>query len=169
MLTVKEPISLGVLLMINELDNIIITVALEGEQGSFSIHPKDITTHLTPRIVNGEWMMKVRIEAKGEVVLNTTDANLTDPAKVKALKQAWEDKLEKAAHQALHMSQQEQKTDFFRFADIFRKKYPQQWKAKKDQWEAIYPGLRVEVSAKTSITGNGRSTGPQGIPEQSAD
>lgn len=168
-LTVKEPVSLGVLLMINELNNIIMPVALEGEKGSFSIQSKQITTMLTPSIVNGEWKMKVRIQAKGEVVLNTTDANLTDPSKVMALKKAWEKWLKGAAGQALRMSQQEQKTDFYRFADSFRKHYPQQWKAKKDQWEAMYPELRVEVSVKASITGNGRSTGPQGIPEQSAD
>lgn len=155
--------------MINELNNIIMPVALEGEKGSFSILSKQITTMLTPSIVNGEWMMKVRIQAKGEVVLNTTDANLTDPSKVMALKKAWEKRLKEAAGQALRMSQQEQKTDFYRFADSFRKHYPQQWKAKKDQWEAMYPELRVEVSVKASITGNGRSTGPQGIPEQSAD
>ncbi|MEK3904634.1 Ger(x)C family spore germination protein [Paenibacillus sp. FSL R7-0179] len=168
-LTVKEPVSLGVLLMLNELDNIIIPVSLEGEGGSFSILSKQITTMLKPSIVNGEWKMKVRIVASGEVVLNTTDANLTDPAKVKALKQAWLEKLKEFAGQALHMSQKEQQTDFYRFADSFRKQYPQEWKAKKDQWEAMYPGLKVEVSVKTSITGNGRSTGPQGIPEQSSD
>lgn len=168
-LTVKEPVSLGVLLMINELNNIIMPVALEGEKGSFSILSKQITTMLTPSIVKGEWMMKIKVQAKGEVVLNTTDANLTDPSKVMALKKAWEKRLKEAAGQALRMSQQEQKTDFYRFADSFRKHYPQQWKAKKEQWEAMYPELRVEVSVKTSITGNGRSTGPQGIPEQSAD
>ncbi|WP_340023532.1 Ger(x)C family spore germination protein [Paenibacillus sp. FSL K6-1096] len=168
-LTVKEPVSLGVLLMIKELNNIIMPVALEGENGSFSILSKQITTMLTPRIVNGEWMMKIRIQAKGEVVLNTTDANLTEPAKMKALKQAWAKKLKDLAEQALHMSQKEQKTDFYRFADTFRKHYPQEWKKKKEQWEAMYPGLQVEVSVKTGITGNGRSTGPQGIPEQSSD
>lgn len=155
--------------MINELNNVIMPVALEGEEGSFSILSKQITTMLTPSIVNGEWMMKIRIVASGEVVLNTTDANLTDPSKVMALKKAWEKRLKEAAYQALHMSQQEQKTDFFRFADAFRRHYPQQWKAKKEQWEAMYPGLQVEVSVKTSITGNGRATGPQGIPEQSAN
>ncbi|WP_238652039.1 Ger(x)C family spore germination protein [Paenibacillus piscarius] len=168
-LTVKEPVSLGVLLMIKELNNIIMPVALEGEDGSFSILSKQITTMLTPRIVNGEWMMKIGIQAKGEVVLNTTDANLTDPAKVKALKEAWAKKLKDLAEQALHMSQKEQKTDFFRFADSFRRHYPQEWKKKKEQWETMYPGLQVEVSVKTAITGNGRSTGPQGIPEQSSD
>lgn len=168
-LTVKEPVSLGVLLMINELNNIIIPVKLDQQKGTFSIQPKSITTTLTPRIVNREWLMKIRIVAKGEVVMNTTDANLTDPAKMIELNQAWEDKLKELARQALQMSQQEQKTDFFRFADTFRRHYPQEWKAKKEQWEAMYPQLQVDVSAKTSITGNGRSTGPQGIPEQSAD
>ncbi|ETT56163.1 MULTISPECIES: Ger(x)C family spore germination protein [unclassified Paenibacillus] len=168
-LTVKEPVSLGVLLMINELNNIIIPVKLDQQKGTFSIQPTSITTTLTPRIVNREWLMKIRIVAKGEVVMNTTDANLTDPVKMIELNQAWEDKLKELAQQALHMSQKEQKTDFFRFADTFRRHYPQEWKKKKDQWEAMYPQLQVDVSAKTSITGNGRSTGPQGIPEQSAD
>ena len=91
--TVKEPLSVGVLLLAKELNSIIMPVEFEPLKGSFSIRLIENKTSLKPRIVNKQWSMKVDIQTRGEVVLNTTDANLTDPAVLTKLEKEWSAKL----------------------------------------------------------------------------
>lgn len=122
--TVKEPLTVGVLLLAKELNNIIMPVEFKPLKGSFSIQPLEIQTVLKPRIVNQQWSMKVDIQTRGEVVLNTTEADLTDPAVITKLEQEWSAKLTSLAHDALVMSQKELRTDFsnspLNSADIIR-------------------------------------------------
>ncbi|WP_258166527.1 Ger(x)C family spore germination C-terminal domain-containing protein [Paenibacillus sp. PCH8] len=164
--TVKEPLSVGVLLLAKELNNIIMPVEFKPLKGSFSIQPIEIQTVLKPRIVNQQWSMKVDVQTRGEVVLNTTDADLTDPAVITKLEQEWSAKLTTLAHDALDMSQKELRTDLFKFAVEFRRYYPNHWKKQEKNWETIYPELDVEVKVEAHVVRTGKSTGPQGIPNE---
>lgn len=164
--TVKEPLSVGVLLLAKELNNIIMPVEIKPLKGSFSIQPIEIQTVLKPRIVNQRWSMKVDIQTRGEVVLNTTEGDLTDPAVITKLEQEWSAKLTTLAHDALEMAQKELRTDLFKFAVEFRRYYPHQWKKQEKNWETIYPELDVEVKVGAHVVRTGKSTGPQGIPDE---
>ncbi|WP_340401898.1 Ger(x)C family spore germination protein [Paenibacillus sp. FSL H8-0079] len=164
--TVKEPLSVGVLLLAKELNNIIMPVEFEPLEGTFSIRLIDIKTTLKPRIVNQHWSMKVDIQTSGEVVLNTTDANLTDPAVLTKLEKEWSAKLTSLAYDALDLSQKELRSDFFKFAVEFRRYYPKQWKKQEKNWETLYPELDVEVKVDAHVVRTGKSTGPQGIPNE---
>lgn len=164
--TVKEPLSVGVLLLAKELNNIIMPVEIKPLKGSFSIQPIEIQTVLKPRIVNQRWSMKVDIQTRGEVVLNTTEGDLTDPAVITKLEQEWSAKLTTLAHDALNMAQKELRTDLFKFAVEFRRYYPHQWKKQEKNWETIYPELDVEVKVGAHVVRTGKSTGPQGIPDE---
>lgn len=162
--TVTEPLSLGVLMLSNELDNIILQVKMPGLPGTFSIRPHHIEARLKPRIREDKWSMMIDIETTGEVVLNTTNASLAKQQVMVALEQAWEEDLKLLAEQALQLAQHELHADLFQFAVEFRRHYPRQWKAREAQWESIYANMKVEVAAHTNITGSGKSTTPQGIP-----
>jgi len=164
--TVKEPMSVGVLLLAKELNNIIMPVEFKPLEGSFSIRLIEIKTALKPRIVNQHWSMKVDIQTNGEVVLNTTDANLTDPAVLTKLEQEWSAKLTSLAYDAIDLSQKELRSDFFKFAVEFRRYYPKQWKKQEKNWETLYPELDVEVKVDAHVVRTGKSTGPQGIPNE---
>jgi len=164
--TVKEPLSVGVLLLAKELNNIIMPVEIKPLKGSFSIQPIEIQTVLKPRIVNQRWSMKVDIQTRGEVVLNTTEGDLTDPAVITKLEQEWSAKLTTLAHDALEMAQKELRTDLFKFAVEFRRYYPHQWKKQEKNWETLYPELDVEVKVGAHVVRTGKSTGPQGIPDE---
>ncbi len=164
--TVKEPLSVGVLLFAKELNNIIMPVEIKPLEGSFSIRLIENKTTLKPRIVNQHWSMKVDIQTNGEVVLNTTDGNLTDPAVLTQLEKAWSAKLTSLAHDALHMSQKELRSDLFQFAVEFRRYHPKLWKEQEKNWETIYPELDVEVKVDAHVIRTGKSTGPQGIPNE---
>ncbi|WP_440119856.1 Ger(x)C family spore germination C-terminal domain-containing protein [Paenibacillus sp. QZ-Y1] len=123
-------------------------------------------TSLTPHIINKEWSMQIRIESQGEVVLNTTDEDLSNPAKLTKLEQAWSAELKEHVNEALQMSQRELKTDFFKFAVEFRRYYPKQWKEQQQNWEKIFSEMNVDVKVEALVVRTGKSIGPQGIPDQ---
>lgn len=162
--TVTEPMSIGVLMLVNELNNIVLQVKAEELSGSFSVRSRKIDAKLKPSISQGKWSMKIIIDAKGDLVLNTTNASLAEPQVMATLEQAWEAKLKLLAKQALWLAQDELHADLFQFALEFRKHFPKQWKAQSSQWDNIYSNMEVEIEVHTQITGTGKSTTPQGRP-----
>lgn len=167
--TINEPFTVGTLLITNELDNIIMPIQLEKEDGSLSIRPIQLVTMLKPEIKNGEWIMNIEIKGKGEVVLNTTNVNLTNPANMVILEQAWSKQLEELAKQALNLTQKELNIDIFKFSVEFRQHYPKIWKADEQNWSSIFQKLKVNIKVKTLIARNGKSTEPQGVAGQSVE
>ncbi|QKS45890.1 Ger(x)C family spore germination protein [Paenibacillus cellulosilyticus] len=165
--TVTEPMSVGVLMLLNQLNNIIMPVDIEGKEGAVSIRLSAMKTKLTPQISNNEWSMKIKVDAKGEVVLNTTSKSIADPHMNALIEQQWKKKLTGLAEDALKLSQKQLKTDFFGFSIQFRRHYPKQWKSHKQNWDEILENMKVEVRVNTLITSTGKSTDPQGVPGQS--
>lgn len=164
--SVQEPLTVGILMLANELNNIIMPVDVEPEKGSFSIQPLEVKTNLKPNISGGHWRMKVDVQTRGEVMLNTTDLDLTDPVVMKKLEEAWAAQLLHMAKSALHLSQQEMRTDLFKFGVEFRRYYPKQWKAQEKNWEQLYSELDVDVQVHAQVVRTGKSAGPQGIPDE---
>ncbi|WP_167375625.1 Ger(x)C family spore germination protein [Paenibacillus polysaccharolyticus] len=164
--SVHEPLTIGILMLANELNNIIMPVNVESERGSFSIQPLEVKTILKPKISAGRWSMQVDVQTRGEVVLNTTDGNLTDPAVLKKLEETWASQLKEMATSALRLSQREMRTDLFKFAVEFRRYYPKQWKKQEKRWEQIYSELDVDIQIHAQVVRTGKSAGPQGIPDE---
>ncbi|MCM3132467.1 Ger(x)C family spore germination protein [Paenibacillus polysaccharolyticus] len=164
--SVHEPLTIGILMLANELNNIIMPVNVESERGSFSIQPLEVKTILKPKISAGRWSMQVDVQTRGEVVLNTTDGNLTDPAVLKKLEETWASQLKDMAESALRLSQREMRTDLFKFAVEFRRYYPKQWKEQEKRWEQIYSELDVDIQIHAQVVRTGKSAGPQGIPDE---
>lgn len=167
--SVDEPLAIGVLMLANELNNIIMPIKTEELGGSVSIRPIEMRTKLTPQIKGDQWKMKIQIETKGEVVLNTLAETVSDAKVQKILEKSWEKQLENYAQMALNMAQKQLKTDFFKFAVEFRRSYPKQWQQHNHDWENIFTQVETEVNVKALIVRTGKSIEPQGIPEQSSD
>lgn len=165
--TVTEPMSVGVLMLLNQLNNIIMPVDLEEHEGAVSIQLTSMKTTLTPKIANNEWSMKIKVDAKGEVVLNTTSKSIADPQMNTMVEEQWKKKLTELAKNALKLSQKQLKTDFFGFSIQFRRHYPRKWKSQKENWDSIFENMKIEVQVDTLITSTGKSTDPQGVPGQS--
>ncbi|WP_186331601.1 Ger(x)C family spore germination protein [Paenibacillus xylanexedens] len=162
----QEPLTVGILMLANELNNIIMPVNVEPESGSFSIQPLEVKTILKPKISAGQWSMQVDVQTRGEVLLNTTDGNLTDPAVLKKLEETWASQLKEMAKSALRLSQREMRTDLFKFAVEFRRYYLKQWKEQEKRWEQIYSDMDVDLQIHAKVVRTGKSAGPQGIPDE---
>ncbi len=164
--TALEPVSVGVLLLCNELNNFIMPVEVEQVKGVFSIRMNEAKTMLTPRIRNGEWSMGIHIKTDGEVVLNTTNFDLANPVLLAKVEKAWLNRLKELAEQALQLAQQELSADIYKFANKFRRYYPGLWKQNQQDWPSMYRNMKVEITGEVIITDTGKSIEPQGIPDR---
>ncbi|MBW7477062.1 Ger(x)C family spore germination protein [Paenibacillus oenotherae] len=163
--TVTEPISIGVLIMLNQLENYVFTVKLGDSKGFVAIKPLQIRTTMTPRIQKGVWSMHVQVETKGDIVLNTTDLALLAPDQVKAIERLWKEKMTGIIQASIDLAQKKLKTDFYGYAAAFRRHYPKQWNASRSRWESIYPDVETSLQVKVLIMRSGKSESPQGVPE----
>lgn len=166
---VTEPMSLGVLMLLNQLDNIVLTVNPDkaNKQAAVTIKPQFIRTEFIPGFADGNWTMKVNIKTKGDVILNTTDLSLLPPPNVEKIQALFEEQFKQRAEAALQLTQQKLKTDFFGYANAYRNHFPHKWKAKRAQWESDLPKIKTTIHVEARILRTGKSGDPQGIPGQS--
>ncbi|OBR62974.1 hypothetical protein A7K91_09665 [Paenibacillus oryzae] len=167
--TALEPVSVGVLLLSNELNNFIMPIELPQVKGAFSIRMNKVKTKLTPSIVNGTWGMGVHIESEGEVVLNTTNYDLANPVMLSKVEEAWLNRFKELAEQALQLAQKDLSADIYKFADQFRRYNAGIWKKNQENWLTIYRNMEVEITGNVIITDTGKSIEPQGIPHQASN
>ncbi len=48
-------------------------------------------------------------------------------------------------------------TDIYGYGGMYHIKYPKQWESLEQQWDAIYPALRLVLNVKTHIVGTGKT------------
>ncbi|WP_341279039.1 Ger(x)C family spore germination protein [Paenibacillus sp. FSL H8-0537] len=166
---VTEPMSLGVLMLLNQLDNIVLTVNPDeaNKQAAVTIKPQFIRTEFIPGFADGNWTMEVNIKTKGDVILNTTDLSLLPPPNVEKIQALFQEQFKQRAEAALQLTQHKLKTDFFGYANAYRNHFPHKWKAKKAQWESDFPKIKTKIQVEVRILRTGKSGDPQGIPGQS--
>lgn len=165
--TVTEPMSIGVLILLNQLENTVFTVHPDQADEDISLKPLNMETKLIPQIKEGQWSIKIQVEAKAQVVLNTTTLSFLSPESIKAVEAKWKEQLTRLIEEALAFTQKELKTDFFGFGQQFRRHYSKEWKKHQDQWTSMFPGIPTEIQVKAHIMRTGKSVEPQGIPDPS--
>ncbi|CAH1219217.1 Spore germination protein A3 [Paenibacillus plantiphilus] len=165
--TITEPLSIGMLIMLNQLEDIVFSVQPDNNsKGVVAIKPSTINTTLTPRIRNGVWSIQAHVKARGDIVLNTTDLSLAAPNQVKDIEKLWKEKMTGIVQSAINLAQKELKTDFFGYAAEFRRHYPKQWNANLSKWESIYPNIETGLQVDVLIMRSGKSESPQGVPDE---
>lgn len=84
---------------------------------------------------------------------------------VKLVEKAFQEDINARIELALHQVQHEMKADIFDFATEFYREYQQEWKEAKDQWDVIFPKVKVTTDIEAFIRRPGLVTVPGGIPE----
>ncbi|KRE75383.1 Ger(x)C family spore germination protein [Paenibacillus sp. Soil750] len=151
----------GIRLFIHE--NLGRNITITEEEAGGKVVIKIITTHLHlhPLIENGIWKMTVELELEADVVQNSTHIILADGTDtMKKLEEPFDKKIKKILRDTLQQLQTNQKADVLGFARAFHKKYPQEWKQAKGNWNVIFPTMDVQLEVKTIIKRPGISNFP---------
>ncbi len=159
--------TVGILLLTNQLENIIFSIKTDAKDEYLSIQGSNIHTSFTPHIQDGIWSMAIKIVMKGEVVLLYTDQSLIIPSKQKEMERLWTQQMREVVESILKEVQKELRIDLFHFADEFARHYPAEWRQAKKSWRELFPSVGTSVTIEATLDRIGKSSSPQGIPQES--
>ncbi|OZU90571.1 hypothetical protein CIL03_05350 [Virgibacillus indicus] len=153
----------GLLWIRDEIDTASVTINPEEGEELISFHIFDATSKLIPSIENGNWKIKIEIVSEDDIVENETKLDMMNPKIIEKLKEQLEKQIVERVKLALEIVQKEMKVDVLGFEEAFHRHYPDEWR--KANWEEVFPEIEVEVVSEVKIRRPGRSTAPQGVPE----
>lgn len=155
---IDDSVTRGVLWLRNEIRLAIITIKPPDTKGYISVNLLQAESTLIPKIENGKWKIILKTESNSDIVQNTTNLDVTDPAVVKLLEHQLEQMTEKRINLAREHVQKDMKVDIFGFAEAFHRKYPDVWNKEKDRWNEIFPDVEVTFKTKNKIRRQGLSS-----------
>lgn len=108
---------------------------------------------------DGSIVMQIKVRHDGSLASQQGTQNLSDKQGIlllnREVKQAILDEMEAALLRSYEL-----KADIFGFGETLRKKYPKLWKSLSNNWDEVYPTIKVEVDIDTRIISTGRLTAP---------
>lgn len=105
-------------------------------------------------------VMKVHIEAEGDIREADIQIDLTNPNIIFQLEKLAEKEIKKEIMATIKMIQKE-KTDVFGFGDVIHRTSPKVWKQLKNDWNDVgFPELKVDVDVDAFIRRTGLRNNP---------
>ncbi|WP_338554765.1 Ger(x)C family spore germination protein [Paenibacillus sp. KS-LC4] len=142
----------GILWIMNEMDNAIITIQPEGASGTISVQLLRNRSSMKPSYQDGKWTMTIHVSCKNQLLQNTSDINLTESSdSLKKIEGQLERNIEERISLAVAKAKKSYKADIFNFAGAYHRSYPRLWKQNQKDWDAIFPQIKVIVKAKAEI------------------
>lgn len=163
---INEKATRGVMWIRGEVERYTVTAKLKNVQGTVSLNPIHSDIKFIPSIRNGQWQMTIKAKTEGDVVQNGTNLDMSSPEMIKLVEKAFQQDIEDRIELALKQVQHEMKADIFDFATDFYREYPQEWKAAKNNWDDIFPNVKVITDIHAYVRRPGLVTLPGGIPEE---
>ncbi|CAM3967066.1 Ger(x)C family spore germination protein [Cohnella lubricantis] len=164
--TMSEGVTRGVMWVLNQIREYVVTFENEEgpSRGRVSLRPVKASTKVTPRMVNGSWQVDIFVRTQGDITQNETLENPINPEVLARLEKSFSDEIGERIKQSLREVQRNQKADVVSFAEAFHRKYPKQWEKAKDDWEKIFPEIKVNVRVAARINRPGLVNVPGGVP-----
>jgi spore germination protein KC len=138
-----------------------ITASIPQGKGKINLRATNLKSKIQPIITRYETKFKVNLTGKGDVRLNNTNFDLTDPKKVKTMEHELEKYFENRITQLIKKGQEEYETDIFGFGDVLFRKDPSQWKKVKNDWEKEFSEADITVNVDLTIHLIGLTGAPQ--------
>lgn len=152
---IDDSVTRGVLWLRNEIQLAVITVKPARSDGYISVNLLQAKSKLKPKIENGKWKITLTSESFSDIVQNTTNLDVSDPAVIKQLEQRLSQEIEQRIQLARKQVQKKMNADVFGFAEAFHRKYPEIWNKEKNRWNDIFPEVEVTFETKSKIRRQG--------------
>ncbi|MBD3920768.1 Ger(x)C family spore germination protein [Paenibacillus sp. PR3] len=145
----------GLLWLRNEIKSATITSPVpQGGGGIASVYLFHASSKLVPSIKNGEWRMRVVIDATGNLNENTSTLDTTKEPNIVKLQQNFKRTLQKRIEETVKIAQKSG-VDYLGFAEQFYRHYPKQWNKSKKNWDEIFPKVVVSYDIRLVVARNG--------------
>ncbi len=150
----------GYLWIMGKQKNGIIAAEVPGQDGVVRVNVKGQDARVIPKFQGKTPYILVEIKGNGSIYGNSTKLDLSVPDNIKIVQKAINDRIRKQVENTVASVQKEADTDVFCFGMAFNQFKPCQWKKLENQWEDIFPYLKVYVSVDFKIRTSGMSGPP---------
>lgn len=151
----KELETQGMLLIIGEVYEGVISVAFDSAEKNTSFLFRDVKTKIKPSVKNDEIAFQVEIKGIGELseaAPHTID--ITKPSGVEKIEKLINQEVEHRCQSAVSKAQELQ-SDVFGFGDKLHRTQPEVWKELENRWEEVFPYVKVEIKADFTLEHSG--------------
>jgi len=108
--------------------------------------------NITPKMINGEISFTIEVKVDGNIAeLQDTAHYFKDPDSFATLEKKQNEMIEREIKTTLDKVQMELGSDILGFGSAYSKKYPQEWKSIKDDWDTIFPSVSYEVKVDAKL------------------
>ncbi|MDR3625576.1 MAG: Ger(x)C family spore germination protein [Ignavibacteriaceae bacterium] len=125
---------------------------VESERtGRITIEVTDVKSKRTVLLINGEPVVSVIIDIKGNIDTVAGDFDITKAENIRLIEQLSEDKITKMCYKSINKAQKELNSDIFGFGEVIHRTYPKLWSTMKDDWNYNFKILPVNVKVNFKI------------------
>lgn len=130
-----------------------------GTPGRFTVDKIKGRAEIKPLVEGEDMTFLVKVKSEGNLIDYIGEEDFVEPEIINIL----EDKLSKIIKDEILTvvnTAQEQETDFLGLGRELHRNNPETWKKVKENWEEIFPQVKVEVEVDTAIRRIGLTTEP---------
>ncbi|HHW48786.1 MAG TPA: Ger(x)C family spore germination protein [Clostridiaceae bacterium] len=140
----------GLLWVLGEVKSGVILVPSPNRQGNAVLEILKTRSKVTPEINNGKIVMNIKIKMESSLSEQTTTENLATIPAFEEIQKALEEIIRQEIMTAFDKSR-ELNADIFGFGEILHKKYNNVWKTIKDDWDEVYPTIKLNIEVEARI------------------
>jgi len=130
----------------------IINVPSPGNEGTLiTLEIKHAKSKITPQFKDGEISFNIDINIKSNIVENQGTADISRIDIIESIEEEQKKIIESEINSTIDHVQNEYASDIFGFGTSFSKKYPDEWKKIKNNWDEIFSVVKYTVKVKCSI------------------
>jgi len=163
---IDDKVTQGVLWLRNEMRTTTISVAPSEAEGLVTLNVIKNKSELVPKINDNQWSITVKINPVASLIENTTNLSYKNPNFSNELEKDLNEAIENRVKKALAQVQKEMNADIFGFSEAFYRKYPKKWEQTKDQWNEIFPKVKVYVQVASKLVSTGQADTGISRPEK---
>lgn len=140
----------GLLWILGKVKSGVIIVSSPNEQGKAVLEIIRAKSKVTPEIKDGKIVMYIKITEESSLSEQTTTENLATNEALEKIQKATAEVIRQEVMAAFDKSI-EINADIFGFGEMLHKKYSKEWKTLKDNWDEIYPTIKLNINVETKI------------------
>jgi len=142
----------GLLFFTENLDSGIEVLSCPNTKKSITAEFHDASFRVTPRYQDRRLRYDIRLKTNADVVESACETPIGEIRN--ELERQLEQRLAQEIESLLDKAQQRYRADFLKMGDVFRNKYPVEWRELASRWDEVFAGadMQVSVSAKVVST-----------------
>ena len=151
--TVSAEDTMGLLFFLeNAKSAAVVTSCPSNKDQNMTIELKTENFNVTPTYKNNQIGFDVKLKSVVQLVEAGCPFSIAREQQVKQIEKQAEEKLKEKIEKILQLSQDEYKADFLELGEIFKNRYPAEWKTLVTKWEGEFPKATANIQVDVKLT-----------------